>query len=97
MLLKMGTLAKGSSGNFSRALGGTFSHFEFESQALGTEFLCAIVSVFLITVTAQLTHNVESGMPFKYSPLLLPCTCSRAVVLVGSAAPLQLKHKGTES
>lgn len=83
----MGTLAKGSRRNFS--------HSEFE--ALGTEFLCAIVSVFLIAVTAQLTHNVESGMPFKYRPSLLPCTWSRAVVLVGSPAPLQLKHKGTES
>lgn len=87
MPLKMGTLAKGSRRNFS--------HSEFE--ALGTEFLCAIVSVFLIAVTAQLTHNVESGMPFKYRPSLLPCTWSRAVVLVGSPAPLQLKHKGTES
>lgn len=74
----------------------TFSHSEFESQALGTEFLCAIVSVFLI-VSQPRSHNVESGMPFKYSPLLLPCTWSRAVVLVGSPAPLQLKHKGTES
>lgn len=89
MPLKMGTLAKGSRRNFYQS--------EFESQALGTEFLCAIVSVFLIEVTAQLTHNVESGMPFKYSLLLLPCTCSRAVVLVSSPAPFQLKHKGTES
>lgn len=77
----MGTLAKGSRRNFS--------HSEFESQALGTEFLRAIVSVFLIAVTGQLTRSVESANPFKCSPLLLPCTCSRAVVLVCSPAETQ--------
>lgn len=89
MPLKMGTLAKGSRRNFSQS--------EFESQALGTEFLCAIVSVCLIAVTAQLTHNVEGGMPFKYTPLLLSCTWSRNVLLVGCPVLLQWKHKGTES
>lgn len=65
MPLNMEALAKGSRRNFSHSA-------ESESLALGTEFLCAIVSVCLIAVTAPLTHNVEGGMPLKYAPLSLP-------------------------
>lgn len=80
----MGALAKGSRRNFSHS----------ESLALGTEFLCAIVSVCLIEVTARLAYNAEGGMPLKYALLSVPSVWSRALTLVGCPVPLQLKCKG---
>lgn len=88
MPLKMEDLAKDLRRNFSHLA-------ESESLALGTEFLCAIVSVCLIAVVAQFAYNVEGGMPLKYAALLLPLVVSRAVTLVGCPVPLQLKCRRT--
>lgn len=80
----MGTLAKGSRRNFS--------HSEFESQALGTEFLRAIVSVFLIAVTGQLTAVWRAQI---LSNAALYCFLAPVAELWCWCA-LQLKHKRTE-
>lgn len=85
MTLKMGTLAKGSRRNFS--------HSEFESQALGTEFLCAIVSVFLIAVTGS-SHTMWRVQYLSSAAL---CCFLAPVAELWCWCALQLEHKGTES